>query len=159
MKRMFWPLTLFLLTASAFAAYAQGEIEVSTETVKKAVAALKPGKKAPAALKKKPADKSAKRQSAEKPAEKKPVKKKAKKKPAPPASEYKFKQENSVPTYKFDKRANPIIKDAKPKKKTAKKQAVKAEAPPPDTGEPPGDPIPQKKLPAPPPAGDEDGGF
>lgn len=56
-------------------------------------------------------------------AAKKPAKKK--KKPAPePASEYKFNQIDSVATYKFDKQNNPIIK-AVPKKKTAKKAAVK----------------------------------
>lgn len=78
-------------------------------------------------------------------------KKKAKKKKAEPVSEYKFKQETvSDSTYKFDKRANPIIKDAKPKKK-AKKKVVKQETP---SEEPPpvdGPPIPQKKLPAQPP--------
>ncbi len=57
-----------------------------------------------------------------KPAPKKPApKKKAKKKKkAPPASEYKFTSEEKTETYKFDKRANPIVK-AKKKKKAAKK--------------------------------------
>lgn len=60
---------------------------------------------------------------AAKPAAKKPAKKKAKKKkPAEPVSEYKFTAAESVPTYKFDKKANPIVKDAK-KKKPAKKGA------------------------------------
>ena len=49
-----------------------------------------------------------------------------KKKPAKPVSEYKFSSGESVPTYKFDKRANPIVKAAK-KKKTAKKAAGKAD--------------------------------
>lgn len=62
---------------------------------------------------------------AAKPAAKKvPAKKKArKKKPAPPVSEYKFNSGESVPAYKFDKRANPIIKEKK-KKKPAKKSAT-----------------------------------
>lgn len=56
-----------------------------------------------------------------KPAVKKPApkaKKKKKKKPAP-VSEYKFTAAEAVPTYKFDKKANPIVKPA-PKKKGAK---------------------------------------
>jgi len=62
-----------------------------------------------------------------KPAPKKPApKKKAKKKkPAPPASEYKFEAVDKTETYKFDKKANPIVK-AKKKKKTAKKAAPAA---------------------------------
>jgi len=57
-----------------------------------------------------------------------PARKKAKKKkPAPAESEYKFSSEESVPAYKFDKSANPIIKPAK-KKKTAKKGGKKAAA-------------------------------
>ena len=62
-----------------------------------------------------------------KPAPKKPApKKKAKKKKAaPPASEYKFDAVDKTETYKFDKKANPIVK-AKKKKKTAKKAAPAA---------------------------------
>jgi len=62
------------------------------------------------------------------PAKKKPApkktaaKKKKKKKPAEPASEYKFTAAESVPTYKFDKKANPIVKETK--KKPAKKGAA-----------------------------------
>ncbi len=71
---------------------------------------------------------SAPRQAPVKKAVRKPAKKK--KKPAPkPVSEYKFNQIDTVPTYKFDKQTNPIIK-AKPKKKTVKKAAVKKAAAP-----------------------------
>lgn len=52
-------------------------------------------------------------------------KKAKKKKPAPPVSEYKFSSGESAPTYKFDKKANPIVKAPK-KKKGAKKAAGKA---------------------------------
>ena len=57
-----------------------------------------------------------------KPAPKKPApKKKPKKKKKPvPVSEYKFDAVDKTETYKFDKRANPIVK-AKKKKKAAKK--------------------------------------
>ena len=48
------------------------------------------------------------------------LKKKVKKPAAKPVSEYIFNKMDSVPAYKFDKHANPIIKEAKPKKKTAK---------------------------------------
>lgn len=80
---------------------------------------------------------------------KKPAKKKVTKKPkksAPkPASEYIFKQSDSVPTYKFDKKANPIIKEIKTKKKPSR----------PATGTPPQEPPPppgprQKLKPKPP---------
>lgn len=50
------------------------------------------------------------------------AKKKKKKKPAEPVSEYKFTAAESVPTYKFDRKANPIVKE--PKKKPAKKGAA-----------------------------------
>lgn len=53
-------------------------------------------------------------------------KKAKKKKPAKPVSEYKFSSGESVPAYKFDKRANPIVKAPK-KKKPAKKAAAKGE--------------------------------
>lgn len=61
-------------------------------------------------------------EAADKPAPKKPApKKKAKKKKkAAPVSEYKFDAVEKTETYKFDKRANPIVK-AKKKKKAAKK--------------------------------------
>lgn len=54
-----------------------------------------------------------------KPAPKAKAKKKKKKKPAAPVSEYKFTSADAVPAYKFDKKANPIVKPA-PKKKGAK---------------------------------------
>ncbi|OGR68293.1 MAG: hypothetical protein A2179_03030 [Elusimicrobia bacterium GWC2_63_65] len=61
--------------------------------------------------------------AAKKPApKKKAAKKKKKKKPAEPASEYKFTAAESVPTYKFDRKANPIVKETK--KKQAKKGAA-----------------------------------
>jgi hypothetical protein len=64
-----------------------------------------------------------------KPAAKKaPARKKArKKKPEPPVSEYKFSGQETSPAYKFDKRANPIIKEPR-KKKPAKKTSKKAAA-------------------------------
>lgn len=70
--------------------------------------------------------------AAKKPAPRKPARKKRtakKKKPArkkkkeEPVSEYKFSSSESVPTYKFDKRANPIVKK---KKKPAKKKGAAA---------------------------------
>lgn len=66
-----------------------------------------------------------------KPAVKKPApkakarKKKKKKKTAAPVSEYKFTSADAVPDYKFDKRANPIVKPAR-KKKGAKGAAKPA---------------------------------
>jgi hypothetical protein len=70
----------------------------------------------------KPAAKPAVKKTAKKPAaKKKPAKKK---KPAPPVSEYKFSAVDTVPSYKFDKRANPIVKAPK-KKKAPKKAAAK----------------------------------
>ena len=42
-------------------------------------------------------------------------------------SEYKFSGQETAPAYKFDKRANPIIKEVK-KKKPVKKTAKKAKA-------------------------------
>ncbi len=50
--------------------------------------------------------------------------KKKKKKKAAPVSEYKFTSADAVPDYKFDKKANPIVKPA-PKKKGAKPAATK----------------------------------
>lgn len=70
---------------------------------------------------------------------------KKKKKKAEPASEYKFKQDEIAPAYKFDKRANPITKDPKPKK--ARKKVIKLEPPPEEPAPVDGPPIPQKKLP------------
>ncbi len=62
---------------------------------------------------------------------KKPVKKKTGASARKPASEYKFDKVDSVPTYKFDKNANPIIKKSKPNQKSAGKAAAsKAEAAP-----------------------------
>lgn len=60
------------------------------------------------------------------PAAKKPAvkKKKAKKKKAAPVSEYKFQSDNPTPTYKFDKKADPILKKAKAKKKAKTAAAV-----------------------------------
>jgi hypothetical protein len=54
------------------------------------------------------------------PAAKKPVviKKKKIAKKAAPASEYKFQSVDTTPAYKFDKKANPIMKQEKKKKKT-----------------------------------------
>lgn len=49
-------------------------------------------------------------------------KKKKKAKKPEPASEYKFKTAEETPTYKFDKRADPILKPVK-KKKKAKTEA------------------------------------
>lgn len=49
---------------------------------------------------------------AAKPAAKKPKKKKR----VEPVSEYKFKTESITPTYKFDKKADPILKPSKKKK-------------------------------------------
>ena len=63
---------------------------------------------------------------AAKPAAKKPAPKakpkKKKKKKAAPVSEYKFTSADAVPDYKFDKKANPIVKPA-PKKKGTKPAA------------------------------------
>lgn len=58
---------------------------------------------------------------AAKPAKKASKKKAKKKKPAEPPSEYKFSAVETVPTYKFDRKANPIVKETK--KKTSKKAA------------------------------------
>jgi len=57
------------------------------------------------------------------PAAKKPAakKKKAKKKKPAPVSEYKFQSAEETPTYKFDKKAEPILKPVKKKKKAAVK--------------------------------------
>jgi hypothetical protein len=48
-------------------------------------------------------------------------KKKGKTPAAKTASEYKFERIDHKPAYTFDKKTNPIIKEAKPKKKAAKK--------------------------------------
>lgn len=67
----------------------------------------------------------------EKPAKKAKKKKAKKKKPAEPVSEYKFSAIDTVPTYKFDKKANPIIKEGKkkPSKKAAKGKSSSKPAP------------------------------
>jgi len=74
-----------------------------------------------------PAPKPAPKKAA---AKKKAPAKKKKKKPAKPVSEYKFTAADSVPTYKFDKKADPIIKAPK-KKKASSKGAAKKAAPAP----------------------------
>ncbi|OGR76983.1 MAG: hypothetical protein A2X32_06795 [Elusimicrobia bacterium GWC2_64_44] len=68
-------------------------------------------------------------EDAPKPAAKKPApKKKAKKKKKPaPVSEYKFNSVDKTETYKFDRKANPILKPAK--KKAAPKKAAPKKAP------------------------------
>jgi outer membrane biosynthesis protein TonB len=98
-------LPLLLLGALAPLSFAQDE---STAPVEEAAAPAKPAA-TPAA--KKPAKKAA--------AKKKTVKKK---KADAPVSEYKFSSAESVPTYKFDKKGNPIVKAKK--KKPAKKSAA-----------------------------------
>lgn len=77
-----------------------------------------PAEGAEAAAPAKPAPKPA----ANKPAPKKKPAKKKKKKPAKPVSEYKFTAAEAVPTYRFDKKANPIVKPP-PKKKGGKAAA------------------------------------
>lgn len=70
------------------------------------------------------------------PAQKAPAKKQIKKKNTKkvkktthkPASEYIFNGVSTIPTYKFDKKANPIIKEIKPKKKTGKSAKGKSAA-------------------------------
>lgn len=71
-----------------------------------------------------PAEETAapKEKAPEKKPAKKPAKKKAKKKKkAPPQSEYKFDAVEKTETYKFDRKANPIVKKKPAKKKAAKK--------------------------------------
>lgn len=68
--------------------------------------------------------KPAAKPAAKKPAPKAKPRKKKKKKTAP-VSEYKFTSADAVPDYKFDKKANPIVKPA-PKKKGAKPAAKPA---------------------------------
>lgn len=63
--------------------------------------------------------------AAKKPAPKKKAKKKKKK--AAPVSEYKFNAVDKTETYKFDRKANPILKPAK--KKAAPKKAAPKPAP------------------------------
>lgn len=104
-------LPLLLLGALSLPAFAQDE--ESAPPKEETAAPAKPAAKKPAAKK---ADKKAA-------AKKKPAKKK---KPAPPVSEYKFSSGEAVPTYKFDKRANPIVKAPK-KKKAPKKAAAKTD--------------------------------
>ena len=70
-------------------------------------------------------EKPAAKPAAKKPAPKAKAKKKKKKKAAP-VSEYKFTSADAVPTYKFDKKANPIVKPA-PKKKGGKAAAKPAD--------------------------------
>ncbi|MFA6434569.1 MAG: hypothetical protein WCW52_07735 [Elusimicrobiales bacterium] len=76
------------------------------------------GEDSTAPAKKTPA-KTAAKKKAEKAAQKKTAKK-AKKKKLKTASEYKFEKVDSIPAYKFDKKANPIIKKDSPAKKTGK---------------------------------------
>ena len=97
-------LPMLLLAAFSLPAFAQDEES----------AAPKEETAAPA----KPAAKPAVKKKA--PAKKKPAKKK---KAAPPVSEYKFSSGESAPTYKFDKKGDPIVKAKK--KKPAKKAAAK----------------------------------
>lgn len=101
-------LPLLLLGALCLPSLAQDEEGAAPK--EKTAAPAKPAAK-PAA--KKPARKAA--------ARKKPAKKK---KPEPPVSEYKFSSGESAPTYKFDKKGDPIVKAVK-KKKPAKKAAAK----------------------------------
>jgi hypothetical protein len=90
--------------------------------------AAKTAKKAPAADKKKTA--APKKKAAKK-----------KKKPAAPVSEYKFSSPENVATYKFDKKANPIVKE---KKKPAKKKgAAKGKK---GSAKPAGKPKPSKPI-------------
>lgn len=60
-------------------------------------------------------------------------KKAKKKKPAKPVSEYRFSSAESVPSYKFDKKGDPIVKASK-KKKAPKKDAAKTGKTAPGTG-------------------------
>ncbi len=123
-------LPLLLLGALALPSFAQDEESAAPK--EETAAPAKPAAK-PAA--KKPAKKA--------PAKKKPAKKK---KPVKPVSEYKFSSGESVPTYKFDKRANPIVKAPK-KKKAARKAAGKADK---------AAPKPSAKLKTSKPIGEED---
>ena len=109
-------LPLLLLGALSLPSFAQDE---SAPPKEEAAAPAKPAAK--------PAAKKTDKKAA---AKKKPAKKK---KPAPPVSEYKFSSGESVPTYKFDKRANPIVKASK-KKKAPKKAAAKTGEAAPDKG-------------------------
>jgi outer membrane biosynthesis protein TonB len=85
--------------------------------------------------------------AAKKPAAKKTAaKKKKKKKPAEPASEYKFTAAESVPTYKFDRKANPIVKETK--KKPAKKSAASKKKTQPAAKLKPSKPIGAEETPA-----------
>ncbi|MEK7722491.1 MAG: hypothetical protein AAB359_08890 [Elusimicrobiota bacterium] len=74
------------------------------------------GPKEEAAAEIKPAAKPA----AKKPAPKKKPAKKKKKKSVKPASQYKFTAVEAPPSYKFDKKANPIVKAPAKKKAAAK---------------------------------------
>lgn len=73
-------------------------------------------------------EKPAAKPAVKKAAPKKKAAKKKKKKAAKPVSEYKFPSAEATPTYKFDKKANPIMKPAKKKKKTSTKAAAKKPA-------------------------------
>lgn len=97
MKRIrnIFVVSLALFAAPALLASAQ-DPETSTETSRERAA---PAKKAPV---------------------KKAVKKKSKKIALKHASEYIFEKIDSIPAYKFDKKGNPIIKDSKAGKKSAK---------------------------------------
>ena len=106
-------MTLLLPAALCLPAFAQDEGDAPSEET---------GAEAPA----KPAAKPAAKKTAPK---KKPAAKKKKKKAPKPVSEYKFTSAEAIPTYKFDKKANPIIKPAKKKKKkTSAKAASKKPA-------------------------------
>ncbi|MEI7481364.1 MAG: hypothetical protein WCK75_03345 [Elusimicrobiota bacterium] len=121
-------LTLIPATLLVSAQDSKDSTEASTETAA-------PAKQAP--LKKQP---------------KKKVTKKTKKSPPKPDSEYIFKQVDSIPTYRFDKKANPIIKEIKAKKKPARSATgTPPQEPPPPSG-------PRQKLKPKPPidAGDQE---
>ena len=100
-------LTAFAFAALCGPAFAQNETAAPPGEETKAAAPAAPALKT-AAVKKKPVKK----------------KKKAKKKVPAPVSEYKFKAADAPPAYRFDKKANPIIK-AKPKAKASSKKGKK----------------------------------
>ncbi|OGR48083.1 MAG: hypothetical protein A2X34_04025 [Elusimicrobia bacterium GWC2_51_8] len=96
-------LTAFALTAVCGPVLAQDETAAPPDEGFKMSAPAKPAPKKAAAKKKKA---------------------KKKKKAPEPASEYKFKSVGTPPSYKFDKKADPIIK-GKPKTKAASKKIKK----------------------------------
>ncbi len=101
-------LPLILLAALSLPAAAQDEGSDSPEETTNTSATNTAAPEKPAVQKpeeKKPAPK--------KKAAKTTKKAKKKKKTAPAMSDYKFPSTDSVPTYKFDKKANPIMKPAK----------------------------------------------